>query len=121
MFHSMKPDFYLQIKTERRTNVNHVNWAGSCLCVCSYCKRLDVVAEQVVHHILRQQRLQLVDVTLALELQVTHHFHTEANTCRKQSFIRLRLSPTSSLCFILENGIKHHSLVCQVRQTVRQF
>lgn len=29
-----------------------------------YCKGLDIFAEQVVHHILRQQRLQLVDVTL---------------------------------------------------------
>ncbi len=35
------------------------------VCVCgAYRKGLDIFAEQVIHHILRQQRLQLVDVTL---------------------------------------------------------
>lgn len=38
-----------------------------CMCVYVfgvYCKGLDIFAEQIIHHILRQQRLQLVDVTL---------------------------------------------------------
>lgn len=68
------------------------------ICACSYCESLDIFAEQVIHHLLRQQRLQLVDVTLGLELRVTHHLHTEANTRRNQNPIRLCLSPTSSVC-----------------------
>lgn len=101
--HSIKPDFYLQIRTERRPWTIWIGQDITCVSVCSsYCKSLDIFAEQVIHHILRQQRLQLVDVTLALELRVTHHLHTGAETKTQSD----SLSSTSSMCLLC------YSMVC---------
>lgn len=51
----------------------------------AYCKSLDIFAEQVINHILRQQGLKLVDVTLWAEFWVAHHLPTKTYTCINSS------------------------------------
>lgn len=64
-----KNEFYLRV----------INFNIPLNAFAAYSERLDIFAEEVVHHILRQQCFQLVDVTLREELGMAHHLHTETH------------------------------------------